>query len=675
MSTQSSFFSRATSPLAFLLDLSPLKSRVAVIAAAAIISLLLFVILGSQFRQVEERLGDLGWTLSPSYETEQRITIVAIDEASLAEVGPWPWPRETMAELARAIDGAGAQLQIHDIVYSELRQGDTELHSALQATNGAVLAQIPVLDADQEIQVGFLSHPLQQLACAPASGEAQIPATSSYLASNAVFADIAKGHITPIIDRDGAIRKSPALVCIEGESYPALAIAALLQAIDANSWRANLTPSPSFFGPAQRLTLEAYPGLSIPLDAEGHLRISYARHPSAFRAVSAVDVLNGDYDRSLFDNAWVLLGATAFGMSDIVPTPFDGAAPGVELQARMLASLLDVAIPYTPAIAPAIALLLSLIAAAVLLLLANREGRWSDINLALAGIVLPLSALLLHIQLLATVNVWLGWITPAVFSVLAAANLLLLELSRVRRQRVRVFTNLSSYLPGNLAKEIAYSLPNSNVAARWSEATVLCADLRNFSAFTASRPAEESAAMLHFFFTRATQIVEKHGGRLHEFKGDGILAVWDKDDGLAANSSLSAAIDLYKAFHEDLLPDFAPNGLQPLDLGIGIEQGPVLVGTIGPAHRRSHTLLGDTVTLAIRIQEFTAEIAQPVLVGSSIARKLHDKRLQSQGSFLVNGLITPHTLYALPAGLLPVSSPFDGQSAKPALRILTGGRE
>ncbi|MBK6279835.1 MAG: hypothetical protein IPF57_17745 [Gammaproteobacteria bacterium] len=120
---------------------------------------------------------------------------------------------------------------------------------------------------------------------------------------------------------------------------------------------------------------------------------------------------------------------------------------------------------------------------------------------------------------------------------------------------------------------------------------------------------------------------------------------------------------------QSLLPDVMPFGLEPLAIGIGIEQGSVLVGSIGPARRRTHTLLGETVTVALRIQEMTAELPQPVLIGENAARHLSMSIIESQGKYLLPGLTTPHTLFAL----LP-------QDATPTvvtrhqLRVLKGGR-
>jgi adenylate cyclase len=282
---------------------------------------------------------------------------------------------------------------------------------------------------------------------------------------------------------------------------------------------------------------------------------------------------------------------------------------------------------------------------------------------------LPLVAALSHGYVLATTNLWLGWVLPALFGSCGALALLLLEMARVRLERSRVFNNLNSYLPDSVARDIAFSLPSSSVEARRVNVTLLNADLRNFSRFGETRPPEAAAAMLHYFFTRATEIVEAHGGELQEFRGDGILALWQDADSQAAEQALAAASALNAALDRSLLPSPSLHGLEPLALGVSIEQGPVLLGSIGPAHRRAHTVLGDTVSITLRIQEMTAELAQPVLVGECAARQLGNSGLISQGSYLLSGLQTPHTLFA-PALSASVSSL---PPASPSLSLVQGG--
>ncbi|MEX1196397.1 MAG: adenylate/guanylate cyclase domain-containing protein [Pseudohongiellaceae bacterium] len=661
--------SRLPGPMALTLRLSPGLARVLVLAVAAVVTLAVLTLFGDAARIAEERVGNQAWLLASEREAEQRVTVIAIDEKSIAEIGPWPWSRETLAELSTALREAGAQQQLYDIVFPETREGDAAFAAALQSGN-AVLAQTPVLGAQQTLQAGTLTHPVGGVNCS------NLTATPNYVANHGGLASVPKGHITPLVASDGGVRQVPALLCINGDAYPALALSALLTATatDASGrtgWTATLQPGDGLLEPAQFLTLPAYPGLRVPLDEQGNLRVSYERHPDSYRGISAIDVLNGDFDPAMLDNTWALVGATAFGLGDIVPTPYSGAAPGVELQARLIGSLLDNNVPYVPQGAGLLMTLFSLAAAGLLLVLASFRERLALYGLPAAAVVLPLAAVSLHMQLLIGMNLWLGWLAPAVFGSMAASLLAILEHSRVRLEHDRVYGNLNSYLPADVAREIAYTAPSSEIHARRLNVTLLSADLRNFSAYTEARPPEESAALLHYFFTLATDLIERYEGRVHEFKGDGLLAVFTGDP-RGAQQALKAAEALQVAIHRDMLPAHAPAGLEPLDLGIGIEQGPALMGSIGPAQRRTHTLLGDTVTIALRIQEMTAELALPVLVGEGAAAELGEDHLQSQGRYLLSGLKVPHTLFS-PA--VPESQKTGTDGEGPALKVVSGGRQ
>ena len=109
----------SANPLNLLLQLAPSIARLLVLIAALSLCVGLFLVSGASLVNLEERLGVRGWTLSPQMTREERIIVVAIDEASLAAIGPWPWARQQLATLVDAVDGAGAQLQLHDIVYPD----------------------------------------------------------------------------------------------------------------------------------------------------------------------------------------------------------------------------------------------------------------------------------------------------------------------------------------------------------------------------------------------------------------------------------------------------------------------------------------------------------------------------------------------------------------------------
>ena len=631
-------------------------------------SLLVLLLISQSFSSfltpIEERIGVMTCTLSPDMSSEERLTIVAIDEQSLNAIGPWPWSRDQMAQLAASINAAGAQIQIHDIVYPEgFGSEDEALSEAL--VNTGLIAQLPLIGGEdaEQIRSGQLTHPLSGVSC---EAGRELPMALSFVGASETLSGVPKGHITPKIDADGAIRKIPSAICVEGMAYPALALSPFLQVVGrGGGWSVSITDENGLLGPEKTMAIDSYPGLEIPLDNEGNMRISFARSPLAFRAVSAVDVIEGNIDQDMFDNVWVLVGATAFGLDDIVPTPFSGFSPGVELQARMIASILDNRVPYKPAGSWIFLTGLMALMTLIMVFVANKRGKAAFVGLPILAVLSPISALGAHGFFLTAYAVWFGWIIPGLFGLLTSMALLLGEHARVRFERSRVMLNLASYLPSEAAHRAALELPTSRIQAERCDVTLLSADLRNFSALGERRPPEESAAVLHYFFTKVNEIAEQHGGRVHEYKGDGVLVMWQGDGSLPAKRALAMALDIDSEVNSNLSQELTFDGLQPLAVGVGIEQGPVLMGSIGPAKRRAQALCGDTVSIALRIQEMTADLASTILIGEVAARFLSDAELQSLGHYMLPGLMNSHALFA--------PSAVETTDLKSNLRLLKGG--
>ena len=207
------------------------------------------------------------------------------------------------------------------------------------------------------------------------------------------------------------------------------------------------------------LTFDSYPGLEVPLDRDGAMRISFRKSPSAFRSISAVDILNGNFQENILDNVLVLVGATAFGLDDIVPTPYSGYSPGVELQARLLSSVLDDEVPFAPSGKGVIGAIFSALLAFVCLHMALRRGRYAMLGLPLIAVLSPFFALGLHGLVLINYGLWIGWVAAALFGSTVSSILLIFEHARVRIERSRVVQNLTSYLPVETAQKSLLSLP------------------------------------------------------------------------------------------------------------------------------------------------------------------------------------------------------------------------
>ena len=645
---------------------TPRRLALAAIAAAWLSLLLVQIFAGPWLDTLEERSGDWAWRQAASQAEERRLIVVDIDERSLAEIGPWPWPRATQARLIDQLAQAGAGQQILDIVFADQRPGDNTLATALRQ-HQPLLAQVFALEQGGSPASGQLAGALPWPACPAPFAEA-----SGYLANSATLltepasaasaaepapADRAAGHITPRIENDGIIRHQPAIICHGGRSYPALGIAALLH----GSGQPQLTLQRGGWHQAPwLLTLGGNLG-TIPLNHRGDIRIPWRQHPHSYISLSAADVLAGRTPPDLLTGAWVLIGSSAFGLNDTIATPFGGAASGLQVHAQIITALIDGQIPRTPRIAPALQAGAALAAAALLYLLLVRGGATGNTAprrslvylLPLAGGALAAALWLLHGLLQVSAGWWLGWAAPALFTLFAGLYLGIFEHARARIDRDRLYTHLSSYLPAPVAAAIALQPPSSAIQAQVRQVSVLFADIRNFSAYCETRPPQESAAILHTFFSSATRIVQAHGGVIEAFQGDAIIAVWNGElqtnpaAARHANQALQAAIALQAAV-QGVLPDPAPEGLEPLSLGIGVETGPATVGSFGLASRRTHMVMGRTVTIASRLVGMTADLSHPILVGEGLAAQVGGAGLQSMGTFLLDGMRVPHHIYAHP---------------------------
>jgi adenylate cyclase len=367
-----------------------------------------------------------------------------------------------------------------------------------------------------------------------------------------------------------------------------------------------------------------------------------------FVSVSAVDVLQGKVPPSMLKGAWVLVGSTAFGGGDAVPTPQGGAVGGVEVHAQLMSAALDARTPFVPAWAPLWPLVTGFAALALLVLTLRLAG--SKAALAMPLVAFSACAIIfgIHATLLLVWHQWLGWGQPAIFVALSALVLTASEMLRVRAERERLFENLSSYLPEGAARRVAFEGPSAQVEAETREATVMLVDLRNFSAYCEERPPEDAAMVLHLFYSTLDRIVTEHGGVVEQMVGDGLTAVWNGSSpcNQHAQKALQAAEVIWKEAVAQL-PRVSSRKTPPLDIGIGIETGPVMVGSFGPARRRVHTVMGEAVSVASRLEKLTAELGYPVLVGHLAKAQSGYTDVHKLGDFMLAGMRTPRTVYAL----------------------------
>lgn len=145
--------------------------------------------------------------------------------------------------------------------------------------------------------------------------------------------------------------------------------------------------------------------------------------------------------------------------------------------------------------------------------------------------------------------------------------------------------------------------------------TVMFVDIRNFTEHSSNRSPEEVVTALNVFFRHAVETVESHGGMVNKFLGDGFMALYGigadtNNHALQAVSAGQALLDILSKSSQEL----EQAGWPKFQIGIGINTGPAVVGSIGSPKRQEYTAIGDTVNVASRVETLTKKLGHCLLV-------------------------------------------------------------
>ncbi len=140
------------------------------------------------------------------------------------------------------------------------------------------------------------------------------------------------------------------------------------------------------------------------------------------------------------------------------------------------------------------------------------------------------------------------------------------------------------------------------------QVTVMFVDIRDITPFAEANTAEDTVARLNALFEIVVPAVVDAGGHVNKFLGDGALAVFGAPDDLGdhADAAVSAAVLIHRRVAERFDGE--------LRIGIGINTGPVIAGTIGAAGKLEFTLIGDTVNVAARVEQLTKTTGDAILL-------------------------------------------------------------
>ena len=622
------------------------------LCAALLFSLLAPLLLSDFFMPVDHALNDWRTRFVMQPRQEASIVLVDVDERSLAELGAWPWPRDTIARLLQILidDYAVSGIAV-DMVFPEQRPNDDALATQFKRPQitGAIVYDLEKRTPPSSRIVLPQSLSMQFDQGAPKTfGSPVVANHSGIVAAQA-------GHITPIFDEDGAVRRLPPIICApSGECRPSLELATYASMVDQP--RLKLQAGHGWLAPAWELDLEAGDGTplaKLPLASDGSLVVPYRHAKHDWISISAADILHHKPNPALLKGVIVLMGGTALGLSDVITTPVSPLAAGLEPHAEILSALLDNDFAVVPRWGLALDALLILPFAMILAL-----ALWCYEKPIQRAAVFPIWLMLswstgaaICVIALRSGNLLLPLVPVLLFPPLALLLTLSVELYRAGRDRAGIFTLLAAYLPRQVANRLAAfdrggAKVETGLDASHREITVLFADIHGFAGLSEGQPPEVVARLMQRVFAEMAEAVVAHQGTIDKFIGDAIMAFWNApdDDQFHASHALAAARDMQRRIAA--LDSFCREmGLAPISIGVGIETGQALVGNFGSAHRRTFTALGEPVVLASRLEGLTKAHSQPIVIGEACAVTLGLQGLRELGPVQIRGRVQPLNLY------------------------------
>jgi adenylate cyclase len=541
------------------------------------------------------------------------VVMIDIDQPSLKDpqmfelAGAWAWPRMIHAELITALAAHAPRAIVLDLILSPPDRFQPHNDALLAQALGFERAYVPMILMEDAEQKAPLALAPPAMGIRPGPG-ARPDAVYGIDGPTALPAEVWRtGYINFIKDPDGIGRHIELGREVEGWWIPHL-IGRVAEAL--------ALPRPQENG----FRLHWY--------GREFTRIPYARAYLATQTQGA---------QLPFDprGKIIVIGATASGLHDFVPTPVEATTPGPFVLATALANLQQGDwLREAPRWAnPALALaLIGMLGAAFA---ARASLAWTVAGFGLAvACALGVSVLALRAQVY-----WVP-VSTLLLGALALLGFGLLSVRLEMQQRRHVQAMFSRFVDPRIVQDLAESsqVAQAQVSAS-REVTVLFSDIRGFTSLSEHRPPEEIVALLNRYFEMQVEVIFAHEGTLDKFIGDAIMAFWGAPIAQPRHAALAveAALGMAEALRHFAAEVAQEDSNVHFDIGIGVHTGLAVVGFLGTSRRLDYTAIGDTVNLCSRIEGCTKGVATVLVSESTRAQCADAFDFIDRGAFEVKG--------------------------------------
>jgi adenylate cyclase len=611
---------------------------------------------------IELKLYDLKFRFRGTRPPSQEVVILAIDDDSVKKVGRWPWSREDIARLLKAVKEAGPRVIALDIIFAEKQETEalksvTNLRQEF-VRKGVASPEILNLLAQEERRVdvdrklaqvikegsptilGFFFRGVGGTAGGVQPerlmGSTFVQAASYNLVRcldtepskvplmgaagvelnlpEFIQASAGGGYFNMVPDADGGVRWFPLTIIYGSDFFAPMSLVAMDHFLGGPPLAITL----SQLG-VQEIRLGRQ---TIPVDRHGRALINYLGPTGMIPTYSAAALLGGQLPARVLKDKIVLVGATAVGIYDLRVTPFSGIFPGVEIQASVIDNMLKGNFIRSPRLGlPMMLFILLVLGISLGLLLPRLSAAWAFIvTLTLIEIYTAVNYLLFS-----RLNLQLELFYPLTIVIVIYLGISMHRFLAEERERVRIRKAFESYVAPTVVQEMLKHPEQLRLGGERREITVLFTDIRGFTTMSENLDPESLVRLLHDFLNPMSNIIINHGGTIDKYMGDAIMAefgaplVQPDHARLACRAALEMAVTL-----KNLNDQWQEQGRLPLKIGVGVNSGPVAVGNMGSERLFDYTAIGDNVNLASRLEGLNKYYGTSILISQSTAELLGD---------------------------------------------------
>ena len=653
--------------------------------------MLVFYLMGNPFLdRIELKSLDVRF-LSRGPEQPGPFTVLAaIDEKSLDEIGKWPWPRAKIAALIDRLSEEGARVIAMDIVFSEPDENNNlRFVESMEKETGTLGLKSPELDkflesaraqADNDqilaaaisrskatVVLGYFFH-FSQEEIAHLS-KAELARKRSNMGANSIKlvlftspearkvkvfeallpesnidklfeASPIAGYYNIFPDIDGTVRWIPLVIRYQDRFYPSLS----LEAVRSYLGNIPLQVRVADYGID---SIQLGP-VSIPTDEMGRMFINFRGGPHTFPHYSVADIMARRTPADAFRDRIVFVGSTAIGVYDLRVTPFSTVFPGLEVHANVADNILKQTFLFRPGWAGLFDLTAILFMGMVTGLVLPRLRAFFSV--LLIG-VLFVGYWMTSQALFVRQGIWLNAVYPLLTMVIVYTAVTLYRYIVEEREKRKIRGAFSFYVTPSVVNEMLKNPEKLKLGGDKKELSVLFSDIRGFTTLAEEMEPESLVNLLNEYLTDMTNVVFEFDGLLDKYIGDAVMAVFgapleQTDHPLRACRTALKMLERLSKMQEK----WEEQGTPRLDIGIGINTGPMVVGNMGSERRFDYTVMGDSVNLASRLEGINKEYGTRVVISEFTYNRVKDAFFcRELDAVRVKGKVRPVKIFELVA--------------------------